>query len=121
MTEVQERDHLLTNEVYDKLKHLAQIGLPAAGTLYFTLAQLWGLPNAEAVVGTIMAIDAFLGILLGYATKSYNNSAAKYDGTIEIEETEDRQLFSLNLNGDPENLNKQKQVVFKVSSTKNAA
>lgn len=78
-----EQDHLLANHVYDGLKHTAQIGLPALGTLYFTLAQIWPqVPAGEQVVGTIMAVDAFLGILLGYSTKTYNESEAKYGGEI---------------------------------------
>ena len=82
MPEHEAQDHLLSNSVYNGLKHTAQIGLPALGTLYFTLAQIWGLPASEEVVGTIVAVDAFLGILLGYSTKTYNESEAKYDGSV---------------------------------------
>lgn len=42
------------------------------GTLYFALASIWGLPYAEEIVGTITAIDAFLGVLLGISTHNYN-------------------------------------------------
>ena len=62
----------LSNSNYDWLKWVAQIFLPAFGTLYFALAQIWGLPYAEQVVGTITAIDAFLGALLGISTHFYN-------------------------------------------------
>jgi hypothetical protein len=61
-----------TNKVYDVLKFVAQIFLPALGTLYFALAGIWGFPYGEQVVGTIMAIDAFLGVLLGLSTAKYN-------------------------------------------------
>lgn len=61
----------LSNAQYDLLKWIAQIFLPAVGTLYFALANIWGLPNAEQVVGTITAIDAFLGVLLGISTDAY--------------------------------------------------
>lgn len=61
----------LSNSQYDSLKWIAQILLPALGTLYFALANIWGLPNAEQVVGTITAIDAFLGVLLGISTDNY--------------------------------------------------
>ena len=57
----------LTNEAYDVLKWIAQIFLPATGTLYFALANIWGLPFPQEVVGTIVATDAFLGVLLGRA------------------------------------------------------
>lgn len=62
----------MSNKVYDVLKFVAQILLPAIGTLYFALAEIWGLPYAKEVVGTITAVDAFLGALLGISTMSYN-------------------------------------------------
>lgn len=62
----------MSNKVYDVLKWIAQIVLPAIATLYFALAQIWGFPYAEEIVGTITAIDAFLGVLLGISTVQYN-------------------------------------------------
>ena len=62
----------LSNEMYDKLKWIAQIVLPALGTLYFALASIWGLPYGEQIVGTITAVDAFLGALLGISTSNYS-------------------------------------------------
>lgn len=66
----------MSNKMYDILKWIAQILLPAVATLYFAIAQIWGLPYAEQIVGTITAIDAFLGAILGISTKLYqdNNS-----------------------------------------------
>lgn len=62
----------MSNKTYDVLKFIAQILLPALGTLYFALASIWNLPYGEQVVGTISAVDAFLGALLGISTKKYN-------------------------------------------------
>lgn len=62
----------MSNKTYDTLKYLAQIVLPACGTLYFALAGIWGLPYGEQIVGTITAVDTFLGVLLGISTSSYN-------------------------------------------------
>ena len=62
----------MSNKTFDVLKYIAQIVLPAIATLYFALAQIWGLPYGEQVVGTITAIDAFLGALLGISTYKYN-------------------------------------------------
>ena len=62
----------MSNKVYDILKYIAQIVLPAIATLYFALAGIWGLPYGEQVVGTITAIDTFLGVLLGISTINYN-------------------------------------------------
>lgn len=62
----------MNNKTYDILKFIAQILLPALGTLYFALASIWGFPYGEQIVGTITAVDAFLGALLGISTKNYN-------------------------------------------------
>jgi len=62
----------MSNKVYDVLKYIALIVLPAIGTLYFALAKIWGFPYAAEIVGTISAIDAFLGALLGISTAQYN-------------------------------------------------
>lgn len=64
--------NMLSNKTYDVLKWIAQILLPAVGTLYFALAQIWGFPFAEQIVGSISAIDCFLGALLGISTALYN-------------------------------------------------
>ena len=61
----------MSNKVYDVLKFVAQIVLPALGTLYFALSSIWGLPYGEQIVGTITAIDVFLGAILGISTVSY--------------------------------------------------
>lgn len=64
----------LNNRVYDILKWIALILLPALGTLYFALAGIWHLPYGEQIVGTITAIDTFLGALLGISTLNYNKN-----------------------------------------------
>lgn len=64
----------LNNKVYDVLKWIAQYLLPALGTLYFALSTIWGLPYGEQVVGTITAIDAFLGAVLGISSITYNKN-----------------------------------------------
>lgn len=61
----------LSNHAYDVLKWIAQYLLPALGTLYFALANIWGLPYGEEIVGTITAVDAFLGVILGITTVQY--------------------------------------------------
>lgn len=62
----------MSNQIYNALKWIAQIVLPAIATLYFALASIWGLPYGEQIVGTITAIDAFLGAILGISTAQYN-------------------------------------------------
>lgn len=68
----------MNNKTYDTLKFIAQIVLPALGTLYFALATIWGLPYGEQIVGTITAIDAFLGALLGISNEKYKRDQELY-------------------------------------------
>jgi hypothetical protein len=65
----------MSNKTYNILKEIAQIWLPAIATLYFTLASIWGLPYAEQIVGTISAIDVFLGAVLKISTINYQKGA----------------------------------------------
>lgn len=67
----------MSDKTYDILKWVAMYLLPAAGTLYFALAGIWGLPYGEEVVGTITAIDTFLGVLLGISTAQYKKKVCK--------------------------------------------
>lgn len=64
----------MSNKTYDILKWVAQILLPSIGTLYFALAGIWGFPYGEEIVGTITAIDTFLGVILGISTINYNKN-----------------------------------------------
>ena len=64
----------LNNKIYDILKWVALIGLPALGTLYFALSSVWGLPYAEQIIGTVAAVDTFLGAVLGISTMNYNKT-----------------------------------------------
>lgn len=66
----------LSNTMYDILKWIAMYLLPAVGTLYFALAGIWGFPYGEQVVGTITAVDTFLGVILGISTNTYKKTDA---------------------------------------------
>ncbi len=70
----------MSNKTYDFLKWIAQILLPAAGTLYFALSKIWGFPYATEVVGTIAAVDTFLGALLGISSSAYNKTLEDQTG-----------------------------------------
>lgn len=61
----------MSNKVYDILKWIALIVLPAIATLYFALSGIWGLPFGEQIVGTITAFDTFLGAILGISNINY--------------------------------------------------
>lgn len=62
----------MDNKVYDILKWVALVVLPAIATLYTALAGVWGLPFAEEIPATITAVDLFLGALLGVSSVKYN-------------------------------------------------
>lgn len=97
------RDHLLSNRLYDVLKFMALVALPAFATLYFSLGEIWGLPHVKEVVRTIVAIELFIGALIKLGDASYNRSGGKFDGNLKIrEEGSDREIFMLELNEDPD-------------------
>ena len=62
----------MSNKVYDVLKWIAMVLLPAIATLYFALAGIWDFPYPEEIVGTITAVDTFLGVILGISSAQYN-------------------------------------------------
>lgn len=64
----------ISNKTYDTMKWVAQYLLPAIGTLYFALAGIWNLPYGEEIVGTITAVDTFLGVLLGISNAQYKKA-----------------------------------------------
>ena len=68
------RNLILSDKTYSLLKWIALILLPALGTLYSALAGIWGLPFGEQIVGTITAIDTFLGAILGISTNNYKKN-----------------------------------------------
>lgn len=118
---VEEDKPLLSSGVYDKLKPLAQIVLPALAAFYLTLAPLWDLPKQEEVAATIAAVAALLGALLAVSTKQYNNSDVKYDGEIVVDTDEYSGLRtgSINLKNyeNPADIVDQSEAVFKVRQT----
>lgn len=64
----------MNDKTYDVLKWIAMIVLPAVATLYFTLASIWGFQYGEQIVGTITAVDTFLGALLGISNAKYKKN-----------------------------------------------
>lgn len=65
---------MMSNKVYDILKWITMYLIPAAGTLYFALSSIWGLPYGEQILGTLSAIEIFLATILGISTSKYNKS-----------------------------------------------
>lgn len=63
---------IMNSKLYDILKFIAQIVLPAIATFYLTLAGIWGLPFGEEVSATVMATDTLLGAILMISSNAYN-------------------------------------------------
>lgn len=106
---------MLSNQSYDAIKWLVQTAMPLAGALYFGIAQIWGAPGGEEVVGTLAILATFLGSILGVSNKRYKNSGAGFDGEVHITvDSDGKKTFSLNLDDDPENLSNKGSVSFKV-------
>lgn len=61
----------MKDSTYDILRKIADLILPAVGTLYFALGQIWGFPYCEEIVGSITAIVAFLDVVLGISKSNY--------------------------------------------------
>jgi hypothetical protein len=105
----------LKNNVYDILKFIAQIVLPALATCYLTLSGLWGFPYPTEIAGTISAIDVLLGAILGLSSASYEG-----EGKLIVDENDpEKDLFNLELNTPIEELPKMKTITFKVVNNKN--
>lgn len=106
----------LSNNVYDAVRWLAQIFLPAAGALYFGLSQIWGLPAATEVVGTITLVIVFLGALMNISKKAYDTDPNRYDGAL-VPATDSTGVIgaklALNPNLDAETMVNKNELVFK--------
>ena len=105
----------LSNKMYNKLKFLVQVLLPAISVFYITLANIWSFPNPEPVALTIAAITTFLGTILMISTKSYNTTSLKYNGNLVVTVSpEGKKLYSLELNDAIEELDKKDVAAFKI-------
>lgn len=62
---------IFSNKVYDVLKYISLVVLPAIATLYLTLSNIWGLPYGTEIAATITAVDTLLGALLGISSQKY--------------------------------------------------
>lgn len=79
----------MSNKVYDILKFIAQIVLPAIATFYVTIASIWGLPLGDEISRTVMAIDTLLGAILMISTANYKLNSVEPEV---IEEETDEEI-----------------------------
>lgn len=90
---------IFTGKVYDILKWIAQVVLPALGTLYFTVDQLAGWSHGTLVSGVVLAVDTFLGVVLGISSNQFNKQQAedKPDGDLIVSESDGEKYFGLGI------------------------
>lgn len=100
----------ISNKLYNILKWVSLVGLPAISALYFGIAQIWGLPYSEQIVGTIAIIETFIGTLIGITSANY-----KGDGTLMVDTTrEDKDVVRLDFNVDPTTVGDRRTFVLRV-------
>jgi hypothetical protein len=79
-----ESTNFFSHAWYDRLKFFAQIILPALGTLVFVVGGIWGWDATTKTVGTITAVDLFLGAILQISSNNYYKSGANFDGDVNV-------------------------------------
>lgn len=100
----------LSNKVYDFLNVLVRYILPALGAAYFSLSDIWGLPLALEVVGTITVVSTFLGVVIAFARKGWtadddlvidmrdpDTVSFGFQSGLQVEELQDGQKLNLNV------------------------
>lgn len=109
-------DKTLTNFQYDWAKRLVQVILPASGSAYFALGNIWGFPATEEVVGSLAIVATFLGAVLGVSSSNYNAHGIKYDGdAVVVTDAGGMRTVMLEISGDPETmLENQDEMRFKI-------
>lgn len=107
---------VMSPKTYDFFQKLVRIILPAISALYIGLAELWGLPGSLQVAGTCSLLAVFIGACLGISSNTYNKlNESTLGGDIIITTTADgKKLFSLDVHGDPLELENQASIKFNV-------
>jgi hypothetical protein len=93
---------IFSGKVYDVLKWIAQVVLPALGTLYFTIDELMHWDHGALISGIVLAVDAFLGVILGLSSNQYNKQVRDNapDGDLIVSETDGEKYFGLGISKD---------------------
>lgn len=107
---------MLSNSAYNVVKKSATIVLPALSAFYIAIAQIWNFDHVDQVVGTLAALNTFLGVIIQLSKKSYYASSAPYVGEIKVQNVGEKKVFSLVVDGDPEELENMNSANFKINS-----
>lgn len=110
---------ILSNTQYDWSKRLVQVVLPASGSAYFALGNVWGLPATEEVVGTLAIVATFLGAVLGVSNANYRAQGIGYDGdAVVVTDEGGMRTVMLELGDNPETvLENNDEMRFKIRRT----
>jgi len=107
---------LLSNSAYDKLKPVTTLLMPAVVTFILGVGEIWNIESAPKIGATLGAFNVLLGVLLAVATRSYNNSDDKFDGTVDVQHLDGRKVAVMDITTEPETMLGQKQVTLKVNN-----
>lgn len=107
---------MLPSKLYNIVKYMVLIAIPAVSSAYFTLAGELNLPYARQVVGTLAVLATLLGTLTGVSSRIYNagQNTGPFDGNLDIVESDTSLIHQLEIKTPPEQLADKDQVVFKV-------
>jgi hypothetical protein len=103
-----------SDDLYKTLKVIALVWLPAFATLYSAMSGIWGLPDAKQVIGSISALDTFLGVVLHISSSGYTASS---DGQLVVGKKDASLIYQLELQTPPEDLASKDKVILQVSHT----
>ena len=78
---------IINSKVYDVMKYITMVVLPAVTTLWLAVGSIWGLPYVEPIGATLSAITVFLGAILGISTSLYNIREQRKDELTEMQKT----------------------------------
>ena len=109
---------LFNNKIYDILKWIVLYLLPAIGTLFFSISQIWGISHAEQILGTISSVTIFLSMIIGLSSSTYKKNGSGTDGVMLVDTSNpDKDVYLLKLNNEVDNLSKKDIISFKVDNT----
>lgn len=105
---------ILSPKMYEFMKKLVQIVLPAFSALYIGLAELWGLPRALEVSGTCALLATFLGVCLGISSTTYRKINDLNAGDLIVKSDDEGSTFRFVLNTPPEEFDQKQSLTFNV-------
>lgn len=109
---------IINDKVYNIIKWFVVYFLPALGTLFFSISQLWGIPHADQVLGTITSVTIFLSMIMGLSSSSYKKAGTDMDGTMLIDRSNpEKDVYLLQLKDEAIDLSNKDVIKFKVDNT----